>query len=76
MSWNPSHDWTPGAALPELSAGAVVTGGKLSTCSLCGTLRVEEAGRVSFIRRAPGEGRVVEVEPPCVTQARFIRAPW
>jgi hypothetical protein len=48
----------------------------LSSCSRCGTLRVEGAP-VTFIRRAlKEEDRVREDEPPCLPPSPYFRAPW
>ena len=57
----------------EWKRGATVLTAKLSVCTRCGALRVEEAGRVHFIRRCEDvrDERVTDVEPaPCLAPAR------
>lgn len=53
-------------------------GAKLSVCDHCGTLRVVESHRVTFLRRREKEDeRVTMIEPQCLTlERRAAIDPW
>lgn len=64
----------------EWKKGATVLTASLSVCSRCETLRVEEGGKVHFIRRRKDvrDERVVYDEPPCEPSASRgkLPPPW
>lgn len=66
MTFRLHHDWHLGVTLQGI---------KLATCTHCGALRVrnlDDTTRHFIRRRDPDDGRVVHVEPPCVTERPYL----